>query len=155
MEDRGVCKIDNTCTGKKDCKVYRKQSKRYKTEETAEDVCDLYGQCQHFNPIKWINGPEDALEELLRMPAVMVEHPGARKLGALRFGIEATKKMIPKAVKIRPDNLGDCWTVCPTCGATTIYNTFRRGEAKLYPHCPWCGQKLKEMKEEAANRKSS
>lgn len=49
MEDRGVCKIDNTCTGKKDCKVYRKQSKRYKTEETAEDVCDLYGQCQHFN----------------------------------------------------------------------------------------------------------
>ena len=101
MKDRGTCKIDNTCTGKKSCEVYQKLKKRFTIEETTKDACILYGACPHFNPIKWIEGPEDALEELLRMPSVMIDHPGARKLGALRFGIEATKRMIPKAVEIK------------------------------------------------------
>lgn len=143
MEDRGTCKIDNTCTGKKGCEVYQKLKKRFTMEVTTKDACNLYGACPHFNPIKWIEGPEDALEELLRMPSVMVDHPGARKLGALRFGIEATKKMIPKAVIQKSDFCGDRWTTCPNCGQTAIVNQYRRNK-EIYPYCPWCGQKLKE-----------
>lgn len=144
MEDRGTRKIDNTCTGKKECEVYRKLRKRFTMEETTKDTCDLYTSCPHFNPIKWIKGPEDALEELLRMPAVMIDYPGARKLGALRFGIEATKRMIPKSVKTNHDGFGNGWAVCPTCGASNVYNIFHQ----VFPYCPLCGQKLKEAEDE-------
>lgn len=143
MEDRCVCETDDTCTGKKDCEVYRKLRKRFMMETTTKDTCNLYDSCPHFDPIKWIERPEDALEELLRFPAVMIDHPGARKLGALRFGIEATKRIIPKAVKIKVDFFGDRWTVCPSCGQTAIVN-----QGIIYPYCPWCGQKLKEAENE-------
>lgn len=143
MKDRCECKIDDTCTGKKSCEVYQKLKKRFTIEETTKDACILYGACPHFNPIKWIEGPEDALEELLRMPSVMIDHPGARKLGALRFGIEATKRMIPKAVEIKKDFFGDRWRVCPSCGQTAIAN-----QGVIYPYCPWCGQKLKESEDD-------
>lgn len=148
MKDRGTCKIDNTCTGKKSCEVYQKLKKRFTIEETTKDACVLYAACPHFNPIKWIEGPEDALEELLRMPAVMIDHPGARKLGALRFGIEAVKKMIPKESEEKADGFGSSYIACPSCGEIT-FSIVRGRKVKPLPYCPFCGQKLKPK--EASN----
>lgn len=36
---------------------------------------------------------------------------------------------------------------CPNCGSAAIANPYRKGH-EIYPYCPWCGQKLKEEKDE-------
>jgi hypothetical protein len=37
--------------------------------------------------------------------------------------------------------------VCPNCESAAVINPYRKGR-ELYPHCPWCGQKLKEAEDE-------
>lgn len=41
---------------------------------------------------------------------------------------------------------GDTTMVCPNCESAAVINPYRKGK-ELYPHCPWCGQKLKEESE--------
>lgn len=94
-----------------------------------------------------IDNPEDALEELVRLPAVMIDRPGQRKLDALKYAISAVKKQIGKKLASKTDKFGDFVTICPNCGSAAIYNPFRKGK-ELYPHCPWCGQKLQEVQDE-------
>ena len=38
-------------------------------------------------------------------------------------------------------------TKCPNCESAAVINPYRKGR-ELYPHCPWCGQKLKEAEDE-------
>lgn len=42
---------------------------------------------------------------------------------------------------------GDTTMVCPNCESAAVINPYRKGR-ELYPHCPWCGQKLKEAEDE-------
>lgn len=60
------------------------------------------------------------------------------------FRIE-DKKEIAMPLKDKVDGFGDHTLVCPNCGQGAIGNPFRKGR-EIYPHCPWCGQKLKEEK---------
>ena len=90
--------------------------------------------------------PREVLEELARLPAVMIAHPGQRKLDAWRAAIKAVKKDVPKPLKQKTDAFGDTTMVCPNCESAAVINPYRKGR-ELYPHCPWCGQKLKEESE--------
>lgn len=49
----------------------------------------------------------------------------------------------------RPDEyaFGDTTMICPNCESAAVINPYRKGR-ELYPHCPWCGQKLKEAEDE-------
>lgn len=93
-----------------------------------------------------MDDPREVVEELVRMPAVMIDHPGKRKLDALKSAIKAAKKEIEKPLKQKTDEFGDSKMVCPNCESAAVINIYRKGR-ELYPHCPWCGQKLKEESE--------
>ena len=58
----------------------------------------------------------------------------------------ALEKAVPKSPKEKNLDFGDKVIVCPNCGISAIGNMFSRN-GKQYPHCPWCGQKLKEEEE--------
>lgn len=58
------------------------------------------------------------------------------------MAMNALEKAIPKSPKEKSLDFGDKVLVCPNCGTSAIGNTFSRN-GKQYPHCPWCGQKLK------------
>lgn len=94
-----------------------------------------------------MDDPREVLEELVRLPAVMIAHPGQRKLDAWRAAIKAVKKDVPKPLKQKADAFGDTTMVCPNCESAAVINPYRKGR-ELYPHCPWCGQKLKEADDE-------
>lgn len=65
-----------------------------------------------------------------------------RKLKCYRMEQEITpEKDIPKKPVDREMGYGDKCLVCPNCGQSAIGNPFRKGH-ELYPHCPWCGQRL-------------
>lgn len=51
------------------------------------------------------------------------------------------KPLIQKAA------FGDIVMVCPNCESAAVINPYRK-DRELYPHCPWCGQKLKEVEDE-------
>lgn len=57
---------------------------------------------------------------------------------------EIVNKETPKKpVVIQDDIFGDYHLVCPNCGQGAIVIATRT-DGKLYPRCPFCGQKLKE-----------
>lgn len=57
---------------------------------------------------------------------------------------ELVEKETPKKpVVIQDDILGDYHLVCPNCGQGAIVIATRT-DGKLYPRCPFCGQKLME-----------
>lgn len=93
-----------------------------------------------------MDDPREVLEELARLPAVMIAHPGQRKLDAWRAAIKAVKKDVSKPLKQKSDAFGDTTMVCPNCESAAVINPYRKGR-ELYPYCPWCGQKLKEESE--------
>lgn len=65
-----------------------------------------------------------------------------RKLKCYRMEQEITsEKDIPKKPVDREMGYGDKCLVCPNCGQSAIGNPYRKGH-ELYPHCPWCGQRL-------------
>lgn len=55
----------------------------------------------------------------------------------------ASKEAPKKPVVIQDDIFGDYHLVCPNCGQGAIVIATRT-DGKLYPRCPFCGQKLKE-----------
>lgn len=63
--------------------------------------------------------------------------------------VEDLRPDTPKAPVEIDDVGGDTVTACPTCGASAIWNPYRKNWP-LYPHCPWCGQKLKSQEEGTA-----
>ena len=67
-----------------------------------------------------------------------------RKLKCYSVGEE---KEIAKPLKQKSDAFGDTTMVCPNCESAAVINPYRKGK-ELYPHCPWCGQKLKEAEDE-------
>ena len=61
---------------------------------------------------------------------------------------ELVEKETPKKpVVIQDDIFGDYHIVCPNCGIGAIVIATRT-DGKLYPRCPFCGQKLKEGDED-------
>lgn len=57
---------------------------------------------------------------------------------------EIVNKETPKKpVEIQDDIFGDYHLVCPNCGQGAIVIA-TRNDGKLYPRCPFCGQKLRE-----------
>ena len=46
-----------------------------------------------------------------------------------------------KPVEIQDDIFGDYHLVCPNCGQGAIVIA-TRNDGKLYPRCPFCGQRL-------------
>lgn len=61
----------------------------------------------------------------------------------LDVAVAALGKQTAKPLKEKVDNFcGDRTMVCPTCGHGAVVNIMQK-EPKLYPYCPWCGQKLK------------
>ena len=67
-----------------------------------------------------------------------------RKLKCYRV---ISEKDVPKPLKQKADAFGDTTMVCPNCESAAVINPYRKGR-ELYPHCPWCGQKLKEAEDE-------
>ena len=63
-----------------------------------------------------------------------------RKLKCFRI---EDKKGIAMPLRDKVDEFGDHTLVCPNCGQSAVVNLFGKGR-KIYPRCPWCGQKLKE-----------
>ena len=53
------------------------------------------------------------------------------------FRIE-DKKEIPMKLLSKVDDCGNKKMVCPNCQRAEIF----AASAKIYPYCPWCGQKL-------------
>lgn len=51
------------------------------------------------------------------------------------------KETPKKPVEIQDDVFGDYHLVCPNCGQSAIVIATRT-DGKLYPRCPFCGQKL-------------
>lgn len=61
---------------------------------------------------------------------------------------ELVEKETPKKpIVIQDDIFGDYHLVCPNCGQGAIVIATRT-DGKLYPRCPFCGQKLKEGDED-------
>ena len=67
-----------------------------------------------------------------------------RKLKCYRV---ISEKDVPKPLKQKADTFGDTTMVCPNCESAAVINPYRK-DRELYPHCPWCGQKLKEVEDE-------
>lgn len=59
------------------------------------------------------------------------------------FKIE-DKKEFAMPLKTKVDAFGNRLMVCPNCESTAVVRPSRK-VFELYPYCPWCGQKLKEM----------
>lgn len=57
------------------------------------------------------------------------------------------KETPKKPVEVQDDVFGDYYLVCPNCGHGAIVIATRNDE-KLYPRCPFCGQKLEEDDED-------
>ncbi len=61
--------------------------------------------------------------------------------------VEAMRKQVAEKPVDKEIGYGDKCLVCPNCGQSAIGNPFRKGH-ELYPHCPWCGQRLEAEHEE-------
>ena len=73
---------------------------------------------------------------------------GIASRGYLAMLQELVEKETPKEpVLIQDDIFGDYHLVCPNCGQGAIVIATRT-DGKLYPRCPFCGQKLKEGDED-------
>ena len=73
---------------------------------------------------------------------------GIASRGYLAMLQELVEKETPKKpVVIQDDIFGDYHLVCPNCGQGAIVIATRT-DGKLYPRCPFCGQKLKEGDED-------
>ncbi len=59
----------------------------------------------------------------------------SRKLKCFRI---EDKKEIPMKLLSKVDDCGNKKMVCPNCQRAEIFTA----SAKIYPYCPWCGQKL-------------
>lgn len=57
------------------------------------------------------------------------------------------KETPKKPVVIQDDIFGDYHLVCPNCGQGAIVIA-TRNDGKLYPRCPFCGQRLEGEKED-------
>lgn len=57
------------------------------------------------------------------------------------------KETPKKPVEIQDDVFGDYHLVCPNCGQGAIVIATRT-DGKLYPRCPFCGQKLEGENED-------
>ena len=76
-----------------------------------------------------------------------IEETDRAKLYFRLLGDLTDKETPKKPVEIQDDVFGDYHLVCPNCeqGAIVIPT---RTDGKLYPRCPFCGQKLKEDDED-------
>ena len=63
------------------------------------------------------------------------------------LGNLADKETPKKPVVIQDDVFGDYHLVCPNCGQGAIVIATRT-DGKLYPRCPFCGQKLEGENED-------
>lgn len=69
---------------------------------------------------------------------------GIASRGYLAMLQELVEKETPKKpVEIQDDIFGDYHHACPNCGQGAIVIAVRT-DGKLYPRCPFCGQKLRE-----------
>lgn len=59
----------------------------------------------------------------------------SRKLKCFRI---EDKKEIPMKLLSKVDDCGNKKMVCPNCQRAEIFTA----STKIYPYCPWCGQKL-------------
>lgn len=84
--------------------------------------------------------PKMAIGELVRMPAVMIEKPGATKKAALEMAISALRLRIKKEPIDNTMEFGDTVVCCPNCGKSVINYWNRKINP---PHCMMCGQKLR------------
>lgn len=72
---------------------------------------------------------------------------GIASRGYLEMLQELVDKETPKKpVEIQDDIFGDYHLVCPNCGEGGIIIATRT-DGKLYPRCPFCGQKLEGEEE--------
>lgn len=73
---------------------------------------------------------------------------GIASRGYLEMLQELVDKETPKKpVEIQDDIFGDYHLVCPNCGQGAIVIAARI-DGKLYPRCPFCGQKLEGENED-------
>lgn len=73
---------------------------------------------------------------------------GIASRGYLEWLQELVDKETPKKpVVIQDDIFGDYHLVCPNCGEGGIIIATRT-DGKLYPRCPFCGQKLEGENED-------
>lgn len=70
----------------------------------------------------------------------------SRKLKCFRI---EDKKEIPMKLLSKVDDCGNKKMVCPNCQRAEIFTA----SAKIYPYCPWCGQKLEGENTELKNAK--
>lgn len=67
---------------------------------------------------------------------------GIASRGYLEMLQELVDKETPKKpIEIQDDIFGDYHLVCPNCGQGAIVIATRT-DGKLYPRCPFCGQRL-------------
>lgn len=77
---------------------------------------------------------------------------GIASRGYLEMLQELVDKETPKKpIEIQDDIFGDYHLVCPNCGQGGIIIATRT-DGKLYPRCPFCGQKLEGEKEDDCYR---
>lgn len=76
------------------------------------------------------------------MYARLLDEQTQEQCEALDIAIKAIDRLTEKAPVEQEIGFGDRALACPTCGANAFVNIYDKSRS-LYPHCPWCGQKLK------------
>lgn len=80
-------------------------------------------------------------EHQVTCEAAGIEETARAKVYFQLLGNLADKETPKKPVVIQDDIFGDYHLVCPNCGEGGII-IVTRTDGKLYPRCPFCGQKL-------------
>ena len=80
-------------------------------------------------------------EHQITCEAADIEETTRAKAYFKLLGNLADKETPKKPVVIQDDVFGDYHLVCPNCGQGAIVIATRT-DGKLYPRCPFCGQKL-------------
>ena len=86
-------------------------------------------------------------EHQITCEAADIEETTRAKAYFKLLGNLADKETPKKPVVIQDDVFGDYHLVCPNCGQGAIVIATRT-DGKLYPRCPFCGQKLEGENED-------
>lgn len=86
-------------------------------------------------------------EHQITCEAADIEETDLAKAYFQLLGNLADKETPKKPVVIQDDIFGDYHLVCPNCGQGAIVIATRT-DGKLYPRCPFCGQKLEGENED-------
>lgn len=100
---------------------------------------------------KEMNKYQELLQVIEKEHQVACEEAGIEETARAKvyfqlLGNLADKETSKKPVVIQDDIFGDYHLVCPNCGQGAIVIA-TRNDGKLYPRCPFCGQKLREEEE--------